>query len=101
MWVRTRGLRAFEDRCHFAERSLPSSGILPFLRSYVCELNNSCSKIPRETYYNDDLYQLTQLATDTLQFLNEQDVINSATTIAQFSNSLIQKRGEAAAITGC
>ena len=100
MWVRTRGLKSNENRCHFAERSLPSSGLLPFLRSYICELNNSCSNIPRESYYNDDLYQLTQLSTDTLEFLNQQEVIDSATTIAQFSNNLLQKREEAAGVTG-
>lgn len=85
---------------HFAEKPLPSSGILPFIRGYVCELNFSCSSTPRESFYNQDLYQLTQLTSETLQTLNQKKTIESISTILKFLNSATQQREMAAKITG-
>lgn len=104
MLVRTRGLRRLHNQCrivswsifeaknylnycllgHFAERALPSAGILPFFRSYVCELNNSCANTPREIYDNKYLFELTQLTTDTIGFLERPGVSSSIRDLSQF-----------------
>lgn len=49
-------------------------GILPFLRAYVCELNNSCSKIPRKSYYNISIINDAQIGSDLLNLASQQNV---------------------------
>ena len=70
---------------HYGERALPSSGVLPFLRTYVCELNYSCSASPR---YNPPLdfklTNLSQIAVDTLNILNQNDTIKSIEQLLSF-----------------
>lgn len=99
MWVRTRELIFNKPQCHFAERPLPSSGILPFLRGYVCELNNSCSQVPRETYTSDSFIRLSNLGSDTINTLSDPQVITAATTLYKFARFVLAKRQEATVIT--
>ena len=99
MWVRTRGLQSFERHCHFAERPLPSSGIFPFVRGYICELNNSCSRQPRRNYYADEAKNLTQLASDLLQNLNQPEIFSLANDTANFINAVIKIREKSGEIT--
>ncbi|KAM7286419.1 ATP-binding cassette sub-family A member 7 [Ixodes scapularis] len=42
MWVRTRGLRLYMHQCHFEAKAMPSAGLLAFVQSTVCTLNNTC-----------------------------------------------------------
>lgn len=100
MWVRTRELVFNNPQCHFAERPLPSSGILPFLRGYVCELNNSCSQTPRDTYTSDSFVRLTNLGSDTINALSDPEVIAAATTLFNVAQFALAKRQEANVITG-
>lgn len=100
MWVRTRGLKSNEAQCHFAEKPLPSGGILPFVRGYICELNYSCSRTPRESFNNQNLFELTQLTSDSLQVLNQQETISSVTTLISFLNVALKQRDLSAKITG-
>lgn len=96
MWVRTRGLRSFEPHCHFAERPLPSSGIFPFLRSYMCELNFSCSAVPRDSYFTDyNLYQAVNLTYQSLRLFNQPGVVNSVNLLIKFSGSVLRQRRRA------
>ncbi|CAN8004107.1 unnamed protein product, partial [Ixodes hexagonus] len=44
MWVRTRGLRLYMHQCHFEAKAMPSAGLLPFVQSTVCTLNNTCHR---------------------------------------------------------
>ena len=100
MWVRTRGLRSFETQCHFSERPLPSSGILPFLRSYICELNYSCSATPRYSPPLDiQLTNLSQLSIDSLNILNQKDTIYSLTQLVDFINTNLKQRAQSNQIT--
>ncbi|RUS79039.1 hypothetical protein EGW08_013196, partial [Elysia chlorotica] len=34
------------DECYFNPRAMPSAGVLPFLSSYVCNLQNGCRQSP-------------------------------------------------------
>jgi hypothetical protein len=95
MWVRTRGLRSFESQCHFAERPLPSGGIFPFLRTYICELNYSCSAKPRYSPPLDiQLTNLSQLSIDSLNILNQNDTIYSLTQLIDFINTILRQRAQ-------
>jgi hypothetical protein len=67
---------------------LPSSGVLPFLRTYACELNYSCSTTPR---YNPSLdIQLTNLSVQALNILNQNDTIQSFGQLIYFVESLLK-----------
>ncbi|XP_077499685.1 phospholipid-transporting ATPase ABCA1-like isoform X2 [Amblyomma americanum] len=74
MWVRTRGLRLFIHECHFDAKAMPSAGLLPFVQSTVCTLNNTCHREPvtqssAEQQYNTSL--LLQLVSDVNHIVNE------------------------------
>ncbi|CAF0791152.1 unnamed protein product [Brachionus calyciflorus] len=99
MWVRTRGLKSNELQCHFAERPLPSAGVIPFIRGYICNLNFSCSQTPHDLYSNGELYSLTSLTSDTLNFLNQPNVVSSTRTLAKVANRLIAIRSQSAQVT--
>nr|UOU03308.1 ATP-binding cassette subfamily A1-like 1 [Brachionus rubens] len=99
MWVRTRGLKSNEPQCHFAERPLPSAGILPFVRGYICNLNFSCSQSPQDMYSTVEFTRFTQLTTDTLTFLNQPTVIESSKKLAKLAQRLIQIRSQSAQVT--
>lgn len=99
MWVRTRGLRTFEPVCHFAERPLPSSGLVPFVRTYMCELNYSCSQQPRESFYDYNLFEMTNSTLAALEFVNDQDVVDSVSSLMEFSNLITRQRDKAALVT--
>ncbi len=125
MWVRTRGLREFESQCkclfcifflnhiltrqksifpklkgHFASRPLPSNGLIPFVRTYICELNYSCYATPRTDPKLDiQLTQLSQMAAQSLSILNQNDTINSLTNLADFANLILKQRLQASQLT--
>jgi hypothetical protein len=91
VWVRTRGLESYERHCHFTTRTLPSGGFIPFFQNYICELNQSCSQIPREqTNPNlnsssvNGLNNLTLLTDDFLVFINRPDISETSKQIFHF-----------------
>jgi len=43
----------FDGEGKFAERALPSVGVVPFLQSFICGLENECLN---ETYENSSAY---------------------------------------------
>jgi hypothetical protein len=47
-------LKYFLIKGYFPERPLPSSGILPFLRAFICELNHSCYQTQVDDNYDKD-----------------------------------------------
>ncbi|CAF1005233.1 unnamed protein product, partial [Brachionus calyciflorus] len=73
---------------HFAERPLPSAGVIPFVRGYICNLNFSCSQTPHDLYSNGELFSLISLTSDTLNFLNQPNVVSSTRTLAKVANRL-------------
>lgn len=97
--LRTKGFRTQQPHCHFTERPLPSSGLIPFLRAYICELNNSCSQIPRNSYYtyDENFNQFTQII---YNFLNVSIESNIFTLINKSSNILEDVRNRTFNITG-
>ncbi len=99
VWVRTRELRSFERHCHFVERSLPSNGILPFFRTFICELNYTCFHQPRDENYNPDFTKLTELTYETLELINQPDFISSGSQLVGVVNLIIKQRDEASKIT--
>nr|XP_037288902.1 retinal-specific phospholipid-transporting ATPase ABCA4-like [Rhipicephalus microplus] len=84
MWVRTRGLRLYIHECHFDAKAMPSAGLLPFVQSTVCTLNNTCHREPAtqssaEQQYNTSL--IIRLVSDVNHIVNEhlanEDTVNS------------------------
>lgn len=49
----------FLKKGFFAERPLPSAGLIPFFRTFICELNYSCYPAPLN--HNYDKLELTNL----------------------------------------
>jgi hypothetical protein len=84
---------------------LPSSGVLPFFRGLLCELNNSCYSLPQEQdvsfskYNTDPLNELMQLVKNTFQFTNDPKTVYSAKTIATFFQDFFLLRNQANAIS--
>ncbi|KAH7966395.1 hypothetical protein HPB49_015923 [Dermacentor silvarum] len=84
MWVRTRGLRIYIHECHFDAKAMPSAGLLPFVQSTVCTLNNTChreaaTQSSAEQQYNTSL--IIRLVSDVNHIVNEhltnEDTVNS------------------------
>ncbi|RNA31837.1 ATP-binding cassette sub-family A member 1, partial [Brachionus plicatilis] len=96
MWVRTRGLKTNEPNCHFAERPLPSAGILPFIQGFICNLNHSCYVTPQSSYASSEFIQLINLTSDTLEFLNRPQVLQNVLTLAKFINTSLEIRDQSA-----
>ncbi|CAI4221781.1 unnamed protein product [Auanema sp. JU1783] len=44
--VRTKDFTDSRLQCHYDSKGLPSSGILPFLHSFLCSFSNACSQSP-------------------------------------------------------
>lgn len=80
---------------YFADRPLPSSGVIPFFRGWMCELNNSCSGVVRDSYHSDELLQLTNLGSDFFEFANRPDISKAVNSLVDFSKLIIAKRAEA------
>ena len=84
---------------HFAERPLPSSGAISFLRGFACELQRNCSQTPRTAYYSDELLKLTNLSTDILDFLKQPDIISTTQTFIDFVQFIQDRRVQANVIS--
>jgi hypothetical protein len=99
MWVRTRGLRTKESQCHFSEKALPSAGLLPFLRSYLCQLNNQCFKTPHDSYSNENLFKILEISNDLLSVTSKENVFNILKDASDLSNQLVIERENSAKLT--
>ncbi|XP_046971050.1 uncharacterized protein LOC124538088 [Vanessa cardui] len=65
--------------CQFAARALPSAGVLNFLQSFVCNVNNECS--PMEEFEEIPTYEksrFTQIQRQLSPLLNNATVIDTA-----------------------
>ena len=79
---------------------MPSNGLFPFLRGFLCELNNSCYSLPQDNESgNNSLYELTQLATNIFEFTNRKEVISSATTLVTLFRDVVAIRTKSGRIT--
>ena len=52
------------------ERPLPSSGLLRFFRTFICELDNTCYNYSINTNYDEELYSKFKNLSDDLDKLN-------------------------------
>ncbi|XP_026490160.2 ATP-binding cassette sub-family A member 13 [Vanessa tameamea] len=67
--------------CQFAARALPSAGVLNFLQSFVCNVNNECS--PLEEFEEIPTYEksrFTQIQRQLSPLLNNATVVDTAST---------------------
>ncbi|XP_050355241.1 uncharacterized protein LOC126776662 [Nymphalis io] len=67
--------------CQFAARALPSAGVLNFLQSFVCNVNNECS--PLDEFEEIPTYEksrFTQLQRQLSPLLNNATVVDTAVT---------------------
>jgi hypothetical protein len=76
---------------YFVEKPLPSSGLLPFIRGYACELNDSCYDTSINNNYDKHfLYQFKKFTlnvTNRLQrFQSVASLVNS--TVDVWTNSI-------------
>jgi hypothetical protein len=65
----------------------------------MCELNYSCSVLPRESFYDINFYEATKLTTNVLEFVNDPGVLQELNIVLKFFNSLTSQRRKAAEIT--
>ncbi|XP_038218742.1 uncharacterized protein LOC119837297 [Zerene cesonia] len=68
--------------CQFAARSLPSAGVLSFLQSFICNVNNECS--PMDQYQEIPTYEkskLTQLQRQLAPLISNASVVEVAGSI--------------------
>ncbi|KAJ2941105.1 hypothetical protein O0L34_g10339 [Tuta absoluta] len=68
--------------CQFPARALPSAGMLPFLQSFICSVNNECEGLDKfdeiPTYENS---KLTQLQKQFSPLLYNETVLDVAATV--------------------
>lgn len=91
MWVRTRGLKLYIHECHFDAKAMPSAGLIPFVQSTICTLNNTCHReaawekgYPSE--YNASL--LVQLVRDVDQIVNKEVTPETIASVRNLSKDL-------------
>lgn len=85
---------------YFTEKSLPSSGLLPFFRSSICELNYSCYEQPIEKNYDEKFFiKLTNFALNVTESLNKQEIFTSTQEIRHLLINLIEQRHLATKLT--
>ncbi|XP_063366023.1 uncharacterized protein LOC134654508 [Cydia amplana] len=68
--------------CQYAARALPSAGVLTFLQSFICSVNNEC--LPMEQYDQIPTYEnstLTKLQRQFTPLLYNDSVLNVAATV--------------------
>ncbi|XP_045504908.1 uncharacterized protein LOC123701462 [Colias croceus] len=68
--------------CQFAARSLPSAGVLSFLQSFICNVNNECS--PMDEFQEIPTYEkskLTQLQRQLAPLISNASVVEVAGSI--------------------
>ncbi len=65
---------------------MPSSGLLPFLQSYICELNSSCYSYPRDS--NFDSKYFIQLAQVTSNITNKLSEFQNVTSLSDIGSAL-------------
>ncbi len=70
------------------------------MRAFICELTDSCSETPRDSYYDDSATKLSDLATQLLAFINKPQVFGSAKNVLDFGKHFIEKRKLASQIIG-
>ncbi|OQR75501.1 ATP-binding cassette sub-family A member 1-like [Tropilaelaps mercedesae] len=91
MWVRTRGLKLYIHECHFDQKAMPSAGLVPFIQSTVCTLNNTCHEktAARNSYafeYNTSL--MVQLLEDIDIIVKQKLHGDTLKTIRKLSSDL-------------
>jgi hypothetical protein len=72
---------------------------VPFVRSYVCELNFSCYHQKPNSFFDTNIYEVTNLTFNMLQLANQPDVSTSISTLIQFMQTIQDQRAQAAVIT--
>ncbi|KAL4702196.1 hypothetical protein ACJJTC_002459 [Scirpophaga incertulas] len=68
--------------CQFPARAMPSAGILTFLQSFVCSINNECS--PMENYEEIPAYEnskLSRIQRNIAPLLNNETVVEAASAV--------------------
>ena len=69
------------------------------MSGYICQLNNSCFNEPTQRYYVNELQNLTQLGSDALQILNQQEIITLANETSSLLTSVVNIRQRSSLIT--
>ncbi|XP_047998297.1 retinal-specific phospholipid-transporting ATPase ABCA4-like [Leguminivora glycinivorella] len=68
--------------CQYAARALPSAGVITFLQSFICNVNNDCR--PMEEYQQIPTYEnstLTKLQRQFTPLIYNDSVLNVAATV--------------------
>ena len=65
----------------------------------MCQLNFSCSTRPRESFFDNNLYEFTNLTYNWLQFANQPEITNSVSNLIQFGNAIMEQRRIAESIS--
>ncbi|XP_069482200.1 phospholipid-transporting ATPase ABCA1-like isoform X2 [Ambystoma mexicanum] len=46
VWVRSTNPPVNEDKCHYRNKAMPSAGLLPWIQTILCNVNNPCLNYP-------------------------------------------------------
>jgi hypothetical protein len=64
---------------------MPSNGLLPFLRGYICEINDTCYDYPVNNNYDEKFFtNISELAFKVSDSLSS--IVNNAETVADLSS---------------
>ncbi|XP_064594630.1 uncharacterized protein LOC135461452 [Liolophura sinensis] len=75
--VRQGALPVSKPNCHYAERALPNAGMLPFVQTYVCNMNNECQTEAGQEAARQRRENLTGLIDDLGPRLSNPNVTNA------------------------
>ncbi|KAK7500957.1 hypothetical protein BaRGS_00007837, partial [Batillaria attramentaria] len=82
--------------CHYQERAMPSAGLVPFLQTYVCNLDNTCHSEETRQSAQDKAASVSRLVSDISPYLSDQetldalDVVDDSMTLVTSISSLLE-----------
>jgi hypothetical protein len=75
----------------FVERPLPSYGLLPFFRTFVCELDYSCYNRSIDNNYDENFYELIKSLTKNINELiseNSLEILNILSELFRLNQAI-------------
>lgn len=88
---------------HFREKPLPSSGLLPFIRTYICEANDTCYDYAANNNYDqkffDKIVDITLNASNIAQSLFNPTNLATLVKLSNVTSTVVQQRNLATSYT--
>ncbi|XP_046362068.2 uncharacterized protein LOC124139094 isoform X1 [Haliotis rufescens] len=72
-----------KDTCHYQKRAMPSAGVVPFLQTFVCNLDNQCHSPYTLNRAQETTYSVSKLVQQLAPSLASDDVIQGLLAMDQ------------------